>query len=409
MTPGARAQAAIELLDAIIAAARDAGPAADTLIARYFAGRRYAGSKDRRAVRELVYAVIRANGEPPPSGRAAVLGLLRYHGSDLPPELHHGVTWLDETAFNGSTHGPAPIAEDERVWRPVPYAGWAAAQVHDALDRDDREMDALLDRAPLDVRVNRLKADRDAMAATISGAEPLPHAPDGLRLPAGTAVEQLDAFRDGLIEVQDEGSQIVGMAAHAEPGMTVIDLCAGAGGKSLALAAAMADRGSLLACDVDRGRLSRLPPRAERAGASIIETRLMNPGREAEALVGWRERADVVLIDAPCSGTGTWRRNPEARWRLTPERLGRLVATQQRLLALAAGLVGPGGALVHVVCSLLDEEGAGQVDRFLAANPGWVAEEPGLPAGRPRGQGIRLTPAHDGTDGFFVARLVRPC
>ncbi|MGN6269271.1 MAG: RsmB/NOP family class I SAM-dependent RNA methyltransferase [Sphingomonas sp.] len=395
MTPGGCAQAAIELIDAIIAAARDQGPAADTLIARYFAERRYAGSKDRRAVRELVYAAVRRAGERPESGRAALVGL-----ADDDPALL--------ACFTGEGHAPAPVVEDE----PRAAAGVAPAWLVERLRNsglDDEDLAALSDRAPLDVRVNRLKGARNAVLASIPGATALPHAPDGLRLPAGTSVEQLEAFRLGEVEVQDEGSQIVGMAAGAEPGMAVVDLCAGAGGKSLALAAAMANRGELLACDVDRGRLSRLPPRAERAGASIIETRLMNPGREEEALSDWQQRADVVLVDAPCSGTGTWRRNPEARWRLTPERLDRLMATQHRLLALAAGLVKPGGALIHIVCSLLDEEGAGQVDRFLIEHAGRRADTLDLPAGRPRGQGIRLTPAHDGTDGFFVARLVRPC
>lgn len=395
MTPGGRAQAAIELLDAIIAAARDQGAAADTLIARYFAERRYAGSKDRRAVRELVYAAIRRAGERPESGRAALVGL-----ADEDPRI--------AGAFTGEGHAPAPIAADE----PRAAAGVAPTWLDERLRAaglDDVELAALSDRAPLDVRVNRLRGTRDAVAAGIAGAAASTHAPDGLRLPAGTAIEQLDAFRAGLIEVQDEGSQIVAMAAQAAPGMAVVDLCAGAGGKSMALAAAMENRGALLACDVDRGRLSRLPPRAERAGASIIETRLMNPNCEAETLADWRGRADVVLIDAPCSGTGTWRRNPEARWRLTPERLDRLMATQQRLLGIAAELVKPGGALVHIVCSLLDEEGAGQVDRFLADHPGWQSERLDLPAGRPRGEGVRLTPAHDGTDGFFVARLVAPC
>jgi 16S rRNA (cytosine967-C5)-methyltransferase len=394
MTPGGRAQATIELLDAIIGAARDAGPAADTLIARYFAERRYAGSKDRRAVRELVYAAIRRAGERPENGRSALVGL------------------ADEDAglaacFTGEGHAPAPIAADE----PRAAAGVAPAWLVERLRAsglDEAELAALKERAPLDVRVNRLKADRAQVREMLPEATELP-APDALRLPAGAAVEQLEAFRVGLIEVQDEGSQIVTMAAAAEPGMAVVDLCAGAGGKSLALAAAMDDRGQLLACDVDRGRLSRLPARAERAGASIVETRLMNPNHEAEALADWRERADVVLVDAPCSGTGTWRRNPEARWRLTPERLDRLVATQHRLLGLAATLVRPGAALVHVVCSLLDEEGPGQVDRFLAEHRDWRAEIRAFPAGRPRGQGVRLTPAHDETDGFFVARLVRPC
>lgn len=395
MTPGGRAQAAIELLDAIIAAARDQGPAADTLIARYFAERRYAGSKDRRAVRELVYAAIRRAGERPENGRAALVGL-----ADDDPAL--------AACFTGEGHAPAPIDAGE----PRAEAGVAPAWLVERLRAsglDEVELAGLSGRAPLDVRVNRLKANREEIGAMIPGAEPLPHALDGLRLPAGTSVEQLEAFRSGHIEVQDEGSQIVTLSAEARPGLSVIDLCAGAGGKSLALAAAMEDRGALLACDVDRGRLSRLPARAERAGASVIATRLMDPGREGDALAEWRGRADVVLVDAPCSGTGTWRRNPEARWRLTPERLERVEATQRHVLAVAAELVRPGGALVYIVCSLLDEEGAGQIDRFLAEHPGWSAAPLDLPAGRTRGQGVRLTPAHDGTDGFFVARLVHPC
>jgi 16S rRNA (cytosine967-C5)-methyltransferase len=189
----------------------------------------------------------------------------------------------------------------------------------------------------------------------------------------------------------------------------VVDLCAGAGGKTLALAAAMDDRGALIAADTDRGRLSRLPPRAQRAGAAMIETVLLDPGKEAAALAPWAGRADAVLVDAPCSGTGTWRRNPEARWRLSPETLARHVATQTRLLDLAAGLVRPGGRLVYVVCSLLDAEGADQAAAFLARHPDWAADELHLPAGRSRGTGLRLTPFHDGTDGFFIARLVSLC
>jgi 16S rRNA (cytosine967-C5)-methyltransferase len=169
----------------------------------------------------------------------------------------------------------------------------------------------------------------------------------------------------------------------------------------------MENKGRIVAADADRARLSRLIPRAERAGVTIVETRLLDGGREAEALVGLA--ADAVLVDAPCSGTGTWRRNPEARWRLTPGRLERLVGLQARLLDVAADCVAPGGALVHVVCSLLDDEGATQVASFLARHPGWSAEPLSLPFGRPHGAGMRLTPGHDGTDGFFVARLVAPC
>ncbi len=395
MTPGGRAQAAIDLLDRIIAAARDQGAAADAIIARYFAERRYAGSKDRRAVRELVYAAIRLLGERPESGRAALVALARHDPAVA-------------AMFDASPHAPPPIAAGE----PVATEGIAPDWLVERLLRSGlaaEALPALLDRAPLDIRVNRLAADPEIAAAEIDGAEPLPHAPDGLRLPAGTAVERLDAWRRGAIEVQDEGSQLVSAAARALPGMRVVDLCAGAGGKALALAAAMENRGAILACDTDRARLSRLAPRAERARVGIVETRLLDPGREAEALADREAAADIAFVDAPCSGTGTWRRNPEARWRLTPERLDRLTALQQRLLDVAATLVRPGGALVYVVCSLLDEEGAGQVARFLESRRGWSAEPIALPAGTPHGAGMRLTPARDGTDGFFVARLVRPC
>jgi 16S rRNA (cytosine967-C5)-methyltransferase len=392
MTPAARTQAAIELLDAIIDAAREGGAAADTLIARYFATRRYAGSKDRRAVRELVYAAIRGAGEAPASGRAAVLGL-----GD--PAI--------EATFDGSTHGPAPIEAGEARAASGVGPGWLGAMlVRSGLPPGDHA--ALVGRAPLDCRVNRLKADRDAVLAMLTEAEPTPHASDGIRLPNGTNVEGLPAFREGLIEVQDEGSQIVGLALPVNSGVRIVDLCAGAGGKSLALAARLGGEGALLACDTDRGRLSRLPARAQRAGA-LIETQLLNPYRELEALGEWRGSADGVLIDAPCSGTGTWRRNPEARWRLTPDRLDRLVETQRHVLNVGAALVRPGGRLVYIVCSLLDDEGTDQVRWFRDAHPGWTVETPELPAGRAHGAGWRLDPASDGTDGFFVARLVAPC
>ncbi|WP_066806021.1 RsmB/NOP family class I SAM-dependent RNA methyltransferase [Sphingomonas asaccharolytica] len=394
MTPGARLAAAIELLDAVIAAAREGGAAADTLIARYFATRRYAGSKDRRAVRELVYEAIRRFGEPPPTGRAAMVALA---------EIDPGVAAL----FDGSAHAPPAIDPDEPRAVEARVPGWLGRRLVES-GLDPADIASLIDRAPLDLRVNRLRATAGELAGQFAEARLVDGAPDALRLPTGTMVDQMPAWQDGLIEIQDVGSQIVAAAARVEPGMHVIDLCAGGGGKALTLAAAMDNHGVVLATDVDRTRLSRLAPRAERAGATIIETRLLDGDREAAALEDWNDRADVVLIDAPCSGTGTWRRNPEARWRLSPPRIARLVATQSRLLDLGATLVRPGGALVYIVCSLLDAEGAGQVDRFLADHPGWTAEAP-IAQGRARGVGKRLTPAHDATDGFFVARLIRPC
>src|SRR5690606_25894894 len=178
------------------------------------------------------------------------------------------------------------------------------------------EAEALLGRAPLDVRVNTLKADRETLVLPAE-AQPI-EAPHGLRLEPGAPADQWPAYRNGLIEVQDGGSQLACEAVAAQPGETVIDLCAGAGGKTLALAAAMDNGGTLVAADTDRRRLSQLPPRAERAGALVAETVLLDPCKELEALAKWRGGADVVLVDAPCSGTGTWRRNPEARWRLGP-------------------------------------------------------------------------------------------
>ena len=393
MTPAARVQAAIELLDLIIAAARDNGPPADRIIAEGFRQRRYAGSKDRRAIRDLAYAAIRACGPLPASGRAAMLRLA---------ELDTDIRGL----FDGSPYGPAQIAQGEEPASAGLAPDWLEAKLAQSGIMGD-EAAALLDRAPLDLRVNTLKASRETLELPLAG-EFLP-VPNGLRLPHGTQVEQWYAYVQGLVEVQDCGSQIACMAVGTMPGETVIDLCAGAGGKTLALAAAMENRGTLVAADTDRGRLSRLGPRAERAGAAIVETVLLNPGREREALAAWREAADAVLVDAPCSGTGTWRRNPEARWRLDPGQLEKLVTLQAYLLDLAAGLVRPGGRITYVTCSLLDEEGKGQVERFLAAHSGWRAEPPNLPLGSECGKGIRLTPYRDGTDGFFIARLFRTC
>lgn len=394
MTPAARTQAAIELLDQIIAAARDGGASADVLIQRGFAARRYAGSKDRRAIRGLIYDTIRLCGERPDSGRSALLAL-----AARDPAL--------AATFDGSAYGPVPAAAGEIAAQ----AGVAPAWLIEALAGsgiDAAQAAALLDRASLDLRVNTLKASVTQVCAALPDAVPVGGIEAALRFPPDTSVEASQPYADGWIEVQDAGSQAVALAAGAQPGMRVVDLCAGAGGKTLALAAAMENRGELLATDSDRPRLSRLMPRAERAGVSIVETRLLDPGREAEPLADWAGTADVVLIDAPCSGTGTWRRNPEARWRLTPARLARLVETQARLLDVGAALVRPGGALVHIVCSLLDAEGADQVQAFLVRHPDWVAAPLALPLGTPHGPGMRLTPLSHSTDGFFVAKLLRP-
>jgi 16S rRNA (cytosine967-C5)-methyltransferase len=391
MTPAARVQAAIDLLDAVIAAARARGASADRVAADWFRTRRFIGSKDRRAVRDWVWDAIRACGDIPPHGRAALLRLAQIDPALLP-------------LFDGSRYGPAPIVPDE-----APAAGgvapaWLiAALAASGLDAD--EAAGLLGRAPLDIRANRLRTTREDLLAQLPiPAQPGP-APDGLRLPAGTAVESWPAFAAGLFEVQDAGSQLACAAFAAQPGETLVDLCAGGGGKTLALAAAMAGQGRLIACDIDRARLARLPERAHRAGASV-ECRLLDGGRELQGLRDLVGTVDGVLVDAPCSGTGTWRRNPEARWRLDPAQIARYAAQQAHVLDLAARLVRPGGRITFVTCSVLDAEGADGAAAFLARHRDWRAVAPALEIGRARGAGWRLTPAHDGTDGFFFANLV---
>ena len=236
------------------------------------------------------------------------------------------------------------------------------------------------------------------------GGEATPLSPWGLRFDTDTRIDDTPAFRDGRIEVQDEASQLVALACAPQAGQTIVDLCAGAGGKSLAMAAA-APEARIIACDVDKRRLGQLPPRAERAGARV-ETLLLDPPREAEGLAGLSGQADTALVDAPCSGSGTWRRSPELRWRVTPERLDALAQSQTRVLDLAAPLVKTGGRLVYAVCSLIEREGAGQVEAFLSRHSGWKVHP--LPDwGRASGGGRLLTPGHDGTDGFFVAMLAK--
>ena len=391
MTPAARLQAAIEILDEVIASARDDGPPADVIVTRYFKTRRYAGSGDRRAVRELVFRAIRRSAERPVSGRAAILGLAQDDAELI--ELF------------GQARGPDPIADGEEPSPSAAVPSWLESEVSPLVDR--AEWPALLERAPLDLRVNIARAGRDALIGEFPGAQPTRLSPWGLRVPPDSQVDDHPAFADGLVEVQDEGSQLIALACEALEGMRIIDLCAGGGGKALALAAA-APGADILGTDTSRSRLSKLPPRAAKAGAQI-ETRLLNPPRELDTLADWIDGADLVLVDAPCSGSGTWRRNPEGRWRLTPERLERLVRLQQHLLDVAAAVVRPGGRLVYAVCSILTAEGEGQVARFLDRRSSWVAEETPIHAGRLAGAGKLLTPGHDGTDGFFVARLARPC
>ena len=391
MRPAARLQAAIEVLDEVIASARHDGSPADTIVTRYFKHRRYAGSKDRRAVRELVFRAIRRSAERPASGRAAILGL--------------AVDEPDFLELFGEVRGPERVQEGEEPAAASIVPEWLKPELSPLVAKS--EWPALLERAPLDLRANIARTSRDDLITQFDGATATPISPWGLRLPPDSRIDDHPAYTAGLVEVQDEGSQLIAWACEPGEGEHILDLCAGAGGKALALAAA-APLAVVLATDSNRARLARLAPRAERAGARV-ETRLLDPPRELDELADWHQAADLVLVDAPCSGSGTWRRNPEGRWRLTADRLGRLIATQQDLLEMAVNLVKPGGRLVYAVCSLLSREGAGQIDAFLGRHSSWISEDLAIAAGRSNGAGRLLTPGHDGTDGFFVARLKRAC
>lgn len=407
MTPSARVQAAIDLVDAILTAARGQGASADTLARNFFRERRYMGSGDRRAVRDLAWRAVRRFGEIPANGRAAMVGLAR---EDAPLAA----------LFDGSPYGPALLADDEPAATGGVIPGWIAALLPALFD--DGEKAALLDRAALDLRYDPARTDPAALRAVwpeIVFSESLPRA---ARLPNGTAIEASAPWQQGAVDVQDWGSQAIVQACidDTDPAL-VIDLCAGAGGKTLALSA-MLPGARIIASDTSRDRLAAMEPRRRRAGVDRIETLLLDPKREWEKLAAFEGQADVVLVDAPCSGAGTWRRNPETRWRLTPERLDRLAGEQARLIEIAMRLVRPGGALVYAVCSLLPDEGPRQIARALCNQPGWhislehmdigrlIGADGGLcdaPQGADIPVGRLLTPHHDGTDGFFFTRACR--
>ncbi len=382
MTPPARVQAAIEILDGVLTSVRSHGPAADTILANYFRTRRYAGSKDRTAVRALVFAALRSSAaEDAFDGRLLM------------------ACQKDAAAFFGYEDRNAPPAltdhERERIAAiPAHHVSWLADLISPEL------MHALLQRAPLDVRVNSLKATREQVMHELAGqniaAEPTPFAPLGIRLPSGTALQNTDMFKRGLIEIQDEASQLVALATGAKPGDRVIDLCAGAGGKTLALAAMMQNCGTLIAADIDMARLDRMKQRIARAGATIISY------QHADAL---NETADIVLVDAPCTGSGTWRRNPEARLRLKPDMLANVTKTQRHVLDRAVKLIRPGGRIVYAVCSILPAEGSEQISAALTRHNN-LTLYPVLPNIFPTSPiGLSLRPDQHGCDGFFIACL----
>ncbi|WP_118132429.1 RsmB/NOP family class I SAM-dependent RNA methyltransferase [Oceanicella sp. SM1341] len=391
MTPAARLSAAIEILDDVLS-----GAAADRALAAWGRSRRFAGAKDRAAIADHVYDALRCRRT-----------LARRGGAETGRGLVVGLAGDDETLFDGRPHGPAPLSAAERgalaaapampLAERLDFPDWMEEPLARALgDELEPVMEALRHRAPLDLRVNLLRCTPEealaALAAEGLGAVPLAAEPAALRVQAGArALRRAAAYLDGRVEIQDLSSQRVARFAGARPGLTVLDYCAGGGGKTLALGMHMAGQGRLIAHDVAPARMKDLAPRAARAGLTVETIAPEGPSGGRGPALG----CDLVLADAPCSGTGAWRRNPDAKWRFTPQDLTALTRLQDRVMDAAARHVRPGGSFVYATCSLLAEENDDRVEAFLARAPEFTP-----------GETLRLTP-QDGGDGFFAARMTR--
>ncbi len=424
--PG-RLAAAIEVLTAVQARHRPVSEA----LRDWGNANRFAGAGDRAAIGNLVYDALRRR-----------VSHAHAMGSDEPRALVLSVAvrdWAEDAAaldagFEGDRFAPDRLTPEEfaRLAVPDPLADapdWVRADVPEwtapslaAAFGDDwiAEAHALTARPPVDLRVNTLKSSRDRALKALARHAPQPTAisPVGIRIPAGARDARTpniladEAYLKGWVEVQDEGSQLAALLAGGTPGQQVLDLCAGAGGKTLAIAAAMDNRGQIFAHDSDRTRLAPIYDRLKRAGVRNVQVRPPSPGT-LDDLVG---RMDRVVVDAPCTGSGTWRRRPDTKWKLTEAQLAQRVGEQRAILDDAARFVGPGGMVAYITCSIFPEENSRQVDDFLRRHPqftavdqvpAWNAVTSGSYSAPRAGVGLTLTPRRTGTDGFFVALLQR--
>lgn len=434
MTPGARWQAVVELLDDVAS-----GGTADAAASSYFRQRRYIGSKDRAFIADQLFRQLRRRarldwwitkvlerGEtaPPPAARHRVV-------AELVLDQRWGAEQFTR-AFDGQDHRPAPLSRAERLllevlrdqsldhdeqpnWVRGEYPLWIEPQLNEIFAGDFEEIKALNRPAPLDLRVNTLLGTREHALKLLkeAGIEAVatPYSPIGIRVKGRPALASQEFFRAGLVEIQDEGSQLVALLAEAAPGQAVIDYCAGAGGKTLALAAQMANKGRLVASDISEKRLERAVKRLRRAGVHNVEQRALTPDN-----AGWFKRQsgrfDRVLVDAPCSGTGTWRRNPDMKWKIGATDVAELGVKQADILQTASKLVRPGGRLIYATCSILPSENEEVIAAFLEHNPGFSVRSvqdiwPAIAASPcpVDGQYLRLSPLRHETDGFFAAIL----
>ncbi len=429
MTPSLRLQATLDLLSEVETAPRPA----DAVTSGWFRDRRHLTDADRGAILDLLYTLLRhrarlgwwmAQQGAADSPRNRLIAWLALGEGKTPDQI--------KRLFDGTPHAPAALSSRENsLVRAVRGAAithvdmpeevhlecppWAVAPLRRRFGAAFAgEMAATLTAPALDLRVNPLKSTQEVMLRALNdmglSAEPTKLAPHGIRLRERLSLARLSGLKTGEIEIQDEGSQLVALLVDAKPGARVVDFCAGAGGKTLAIAAQMHNKGHVIACDINPTRLKRCGERLRRAGLHNVETRLLTSESDP-----WIKRHkggfDRVLVDAPCSGTGTWRRNPDARWRAPDLGLDALVALQARILASAARLVKPGGRVVYATCSVLWEENEAQVAAFLAAHPAFRTVP--LPEAAPdlahavTGDHLSLTPARHDTDGFFAAVLQR--
>src|SRR3984885_6678213 len=431
MTPAARLSAAIELIQTI----DDQRVPASQALKEWGTAHRFAGSGDRAAISGLVWDVLRR--------RASSAWLM---GSDTPRARLLGMLHIERkldadsisALCDGSRFAPSALTEAERLAltsntlakAPPPIAGdypeWLDPHLAEVFG-DDRaaEAAAMASRAPLDLRVNTLKAKRDKVLASTAhlGTMETPWSPLGLRIELGAdarnpGIHAEEAFIKGALEVQDEGSQLAALLSAAKPGEQVIDLCAGAGGKTLALAAMMQGKGRLIATDNDKRQLAPIHERLSRAGIHNCDVR--TPKGEGDALSDIRASADLVMIDAPCTGTGTWRRNPDAKWRMRPGALEVRLKDQVEVLDRAAALVKPGGRIAYITCSVLPPENGEQIRGFVGRHPEfavvppsqtmsvlWDKAEDFAAATLQSAEGLLMTPRRTRTDGFFVSILKR--
>jgi len=425
MTPGARLQAVIEILDAL---PRQPLPV-DAYFRRWAREHRYAGSRDRRAIKDDVFRIQRRRNEfadafDNADGRSLVLAMLKSN-----PDVD--VPAIDEL-FSGAQYHPDQLSNEERSFlkssspvSPDPwvlgnYPSWLHEELFEQFGPDlTAEMQAMSERAPFDIRVNTLKATVEEVQSSLNtkGASWVrcAFAQNGLRLDEEANLTTTPLYQEGHIEIQDEGAQIAAALAMAEPGDFVVDLAAGAGGKSLAMAADMSNKGEILACDIDARKLQETNLRAIRAGVSIIKTQELARNAPAARLDVLRGSADIVMVDAPCSGSGTWRRSPDQKWRFSDARLQELSEIQRFLLEMGAGLLKVGGRLVYVTCSLLPIENRNMVNSFLDSHPElrkwnpkgkWWDSRLRKPLPVENGS-IQLTPWRHNTDGFYISVLER--